>query len=179
MTKRLMLLRHAKSSWTDPGLDDRERPLNARGISAAKAIGIYLRKEKLEPELVICSPAKRTRETWRLVSEQLKSAPKLIVEEALYDFGNGGRLIDCVRASATSEASILLVGHNPSMEKLALRLANGNDALRRQIEQKYPTGALAVFEAPDGEWRDLDQKSTVLVGFTRPKDLTPKHAAAD
>src|SRR6476659_2044205 len=119
---RLMLLRHAKSSWTDPGREDRDRPLSARGIEAAPAMGAFMRKEKLVPDLVLCSPAKRARDTWKLVSETLNAAPRLLVEESIYDFGNGGRLLEALRRKCNGAKSVLLIGHNPSLERLTLRL---------------------------------------------------------
>ena len=96
---KLFLLRHAKSSWTDPGLDDLDRSLNARGLRAAAAIGRFMRQSKLMPELVLCSPARRARETWKLVAEELRTAPRVIIDEGIYDFGNGGRLLEVARPS--------------------------------------------------------------------------------
>src|SRR5215470_2655109 len=91
---RLFLLRHAKSSWTDPGVGDLDRPLNARGLRAATAMGRFMRANRLNPELVLCSPARRARETWKLVAEELRTAPRVIIDDGIYDFGNGGRLLE-------------------------------------------------------------------------------------
>src|ERR687890_227229 len=95
---RLMLLRHAKSSWADPGRDDRDRPLSPRGVRAARSMGRVMRERALIPDLVLCSPARRARDTWKLAAEELKAKPRLLIEEAIYDFGNGGRLWEAVRA---------------------------------------------------------------------------------
>jgi phosphohistidine phosphatase len=167
-----MLLRHAKSSWTDPGVDDRERPLNPRGLKAAPVMGAFMRKEGLIPELVFCSPARRARETWRLVAEQLRAAPKVIVDEAIYDFGNGGRVAEAVRQQAGKAPSVLVAGHNPSLERLAQRLASdGDEKARRRMEEKFPTGALAVIDFAISDWHDLGTAQGILVSFTRPRDL--------
>ena len=172
MTLRLMLLRHAKSSWTDPGVVDRDRPLNPRGIKAAAAMGAYMRKEALVPELVLCSPARRARETWRLVAEKLKDAPKIIVDDAIYDFGNGGRIIDAIGNTADRERSVLVTGHNPSLERLALRLSgDGDNKSRRRMEQKFPTGALAIIDFAMSSWHDLSNRTGKLIAFVRPKDI--------
>jgi len=172
MTLRLMLLRHAKSSWTDPGLDDKDRPLNARGLKAAPAMGRYMRKEGFLPDLVLCSPARRARETWKLVSEQLKTAPRLQVEDGIYDFGNGGRVLDIVRQNGGSESTVLVAGHNPSLERLALRLAGDTHGkVRKRLEQKFPTGALAVIDFDMASWNELGNKPGILVDFTRPRDI--------
>src|SRR5947209_1834046 len=172
---RLMLLRHAKSSWTDPGRDDRDRSLSVRGQKAAPAIGAFMRKEKLIPDLVLCSPARRARDTWKLVAETLKAAPKLIVDDAIYDFGNGGKLLDSLRHKGNGAKVVLLIGHNPSLERLALRLIGKGDAgLKERIAKKYPTGALAVLEFKAADWKAIKDAEGQLVSFTRPKDVLPK-----
>jgi phosphohistidine phosphatase len=171
---RLMLLRHTKSSWTDPGRDDRDRPLSARGLRAAPAMGAFMRKEKLIPDLVLCSPARRARDTWKLVAESLKGAPKLIVDDAIYDFGNGGRLLDSLRHNGNAAKAVLLVGHNPSLERLALRLiGKGDQSLKEKIAKKYPTGALTVLEFKAHDWKNVKEAEAQLISFTRPKDVMP------
>lgn len=169
---RLLLLRHAKSSWTDPGLDDHDRPLNKRGQKTAPLIGRYLREEKINPDLVLCSPARRARETWKLASAELRSAPRLLMEEGLYDFGNGGRILDTLRAKAGSAKSVLVVGHNPSIERIALRLiGKGDSKLRKRLAQKYPTGALAEISFDAKEWKEIEEGTGTLSAFVRPRDL--------
>lgn len=174
---RLLLLRHAKSSWTDPGLDDHDRPLNPRGQKAAPLIGRFMRTHKFTPDLVLCSPARRARETWKLASAELGSAPRLLMEEALYDFGNGGRILDTVRTKADNAKSVMVVGHNPSIERLAQRLIGKGDAkLRRRVADKYPTGALAVITFDVGAWGDIEDGKGTLQAFTRPRDLIKETA---
>lgn len=172
---RLLLLRHAKSSWTDPGRDDRDRPLSSRGIEAAPAMGAFMRKKELIPDLVLCSPARRARDTWKLVSEGLNAAPRLVIEEAIYDFGNGGRLLEALRHKANGAKSVLVIGHNPSLERLALRLiGKGDHSLKERIAKKYPTGALTVLEFKASDWKTIKDAEGQLVSFTRPKDVMPK-----
>jgi phosphohistidine phosphatase len=169
---RLMLLRHAKSSWTEPGLDDRQRPLSPRGEEAAPAMGKFMQRHKLLPDLVLCSPARRARDTLKLVSKSFAKMPAPSVEEAIYDFGNGGRLLETVRRRGEKFANILVVGHNPSLERLALRLVKGGDpALIRRMERKFPTGALAIIDFPVEAWRDVGEGTGKLASFTRPKDV--------
>jgi phosphohistidine phosphatase len=167
-----MLLRHAKSSWSDPSLDDRQRPLSPRGEAAAPAMGKYMKRHKLVPELVLCSPARRARETWKLLAKELPGAPAPAVEEAIYDFGNGGRLIETIRKRGGKAESVLVVGHNPSLERLALRLIKeGERDLVEAMGRKYPTGALAVIDFAAEAWWDVAEGEGRLVSFTRPKDL--------
>lgn len=169
---RLLLLRHAKSSWTDPGLDDHDRPLNARGQKSAPSVGRFMREQKLNPDLVLCSPARRARETWKLVSVELRSSPRLLMEDGLYDFGNGGRILDTVRAKADSAKTVLVIGHNPSIERLAQRLIGKGDAkLRKRLAEKYPTGALAEISFAAKEWKDVEDGKGTLASFVRPRDL--------
>ncbi|CAN5363379.1 histidine phosphatase family protein [soil metagenome] len=169
---RLMLLRHAKSSWTDPASDDRDRPLSGRGHKAAAVMGAFMRREKLIPELVLCSPARRARDTWKLASGELRAAPRTIVEDGLYDFGNGGRVLDAIRDKAEGAKSLLIVGHNPSIERLALRLVGkGTATLKDQLERKYPTGALSVIDFKTDAWKEIGDGAGRLVSFTRPRDL--------
>jgi len=169
---KLFLLRHAKSSWTDPGLDDLDRPLNARGLRAASAIGRFMRQSRLNPELVLCSPARRARETWKIVAEELRTAPRVIIDEGIYDFGNGGRLLDVARTLANGSNPLLIVGHNPSMERLATRLiGKGDPKLVKRLEQKYPTAALSIIEFPVKKWSDVAEATGELLSFTRPADL--------
>jgi len=170
---RLMLLRHAKSSWTDPGLDDHDRPLNPRGQKSAPLIGRFMFAHKLLPDLVLCSPARRARDTWKLTSTELRASPRLLMEDALYDFGNGGRILDTVRGKADSAKSVLVVGHNPSIERLAQRLIGKGDAkLRRRMAEKYPTGALAVITFETDALDKAEDGKGTLTYFTRPRDLT-------
>jgi phosphohistidine phosphatase len=168
----LMLLRHAKSSWAESGLTDIERPLAPRGKSAARSMGGYLRSHRFKPALVLCSPARRTRDTWELVLEELKEKPVFEIEQDLYDFGDGTRLLQCLRKRNDAAKSIMIVGHNPALEELAQRLiASGDEKLRSRLEKKYPTGALAVIELPGGAWQQLTENSGKLIRFVRPKDI--------
>ncbi|MFN0191184.1 MAG: SixA phosphatase family protein [Aestuariivirga sp.] len=168
--RRLLLLRHAKSSWATPGLDDRDRPLTKRGEVAAKAIGKWIAEHGLVPEQILCSPAKRTRETWKFVAQNLKQAAPVSYLEDIYDFGNGGKLIDAASNQPDTVGTLMIVGHNPSMERAAHRLSQLGDAkLIARMENKYPTAALAVIEFTSKSWSGIGQGT--LRHFVRPKDL--------
>ncbi|MFL5259294.1 MAG: SixA phosphatase family protein [Hyphomicrobiales bacterium] len=169
---RLLLLRHAKSSWSDPALEDRDRPLSERGLAAAPAMGAFMRKEKLIPDLVLCSPARRALDTWTLASNELGASPKVLVEDAVYDFGNGERVLDAVRGKGSGATAVLVVGHNPSLERLAPRLVGrGDPELRRRMAEKYPTCALAVLDFEISSWKHVKDGQALLVSFIRPKDI--------
>src|ERR1700741_2720135 len=116
--RRLLLLRHAKSSWAEPGASDHERPLNRRGQEAAPRIGAYLARHKLIPDRVLCSTARRTRETWELVAATATTAPPATFPERLY--GPTPRApIQVFRHSVPQAASLLVVGRNPGLQEVA------------------------------------------------------------
>jgi phosphohistidine phosphatase len=161
--KRLFLLRHAKSSWSDPGLADHDRPLAPRGRRAAALIGEHLRAAQSAPELVLCSSARRARETL----EHLRIAGELEVGSELYA-ASPDELLDRLRRLPEDLGAVMLIGHNPSIHELAAGLAQPGSGL---LEHKYPTGALAVL-AFTGPWASLRPQRADLVEFVRPRDLT-------
>ncbi|MCB1377039.1 MAG: histidine phosphatase family protein [Alphaproteobacteria bacterium] len=169
----LLLLRHAKSSRSDPELDDTARPLTARGREAAAAMGRRLAGMGLVPDLVLCSPARRARDTWKIAAAALGAAPRTLVRDEIYDFGNGGRLLEAIKAHGGEATTLLVVGHNPSMERLALRLAGtGDERLRQRMERKFPTAALAVICFDLASWDAIGTGNGDLQSFVRPRDLT-------
>lgn len=168
----LMLLRHAKSAWDDPALEDADRPLTPRGRRAAAAMGRMMAERGLVPEHVLCSPARRARDTWELVSAGLGAAVGMEVVPDLYDFGDGSVLLQVIRAFEGSARRLMLVGHNPSMEGLARRLATrGDRKLLARLAEKYPTAALAVISFEDGGWHETGTHPGTLTHFIRPRDL--------
>ena len=152
---RLYLLRHAKSSWKDASLDDHDRPLAPRGRKASKAIGRYLRDHDIEPELVLCSSAKRARQTLERLGPAGVDAR---IEPELYGAG-AHALLERLHAVPEDVASVMLIGHNPGMQQLAFTLAG--------LDDKFPTAALATFEC--SRWRSLERAE--LVDYVRPRDL--------
>jgi phosphohistidine phosphatase len=168
----LMILRHAKSSLADTGQADLDRPLNDRGKRSAAAVGRYMASNNLVPHLVLCSPARRTRETWGLVAGELATIPEILVAAEIYDSGDGTALMECLRHKAGAAQSVLLVGHNPSIGELAQSLiGTGRGKLRERLEKEYPTAALAVFSFDLGNWQFLAAGSGTLLRFVRPRDL--------
>jgi phosphohistidine phosphatase len=121
--KKLLLLRHAKSSWEDASLPDFDRPLNERGQRAAPLIGRFMREKKLKPDLIVCSPAKRTRETIALVLEAAGIAPPLRYDERIYE-ASVANLLEIISQLEDDKTEVMLVGHNPGFENLLERLTN-------------------------------------------------------
>jgi phosphohistidine phosphatase len=165
--KRLFLLRHAKSSWDDPGLDDRDRPLAPRGRRASELIAGHLRREGIAPSLVLCSSARRTRQTLERVIPAL-DASDVSIEDGLYGASSGG-LLERLREVPEDIESVMLVGHQPAIQELALDLA-GDGAELSRVRAKFPTAALATLLFA-GEWSELAPGSAELVAYVKPKEL--------
>jgi phosphohistidine phosphatase len=164
--KRIHLLRHAKSSWKT-GLPDHDRPLASRGRRAGKAIARHMLEQGIVPELVLCSTARRARETLERLEPALATSD-VRFEPELYG-ASTATLLDRLRAVEDTVGSVLLVGHNPGMQRLALDLARST-AAAPGIEAKFPTAALATLEFP-GAWPALAPATAELTAFVRPRDL--------
>ena len=166
--KQLFLLRHAKSSWDDSDLVDHDRPLAPRGRRAVKLIAEHLGRQGVKPALVLCSSSRRTRETLDGIVPALGDGVSVQIERELYAASEQS-LLDRLRAVEDRVESLMLIGHNPGLEQLALRLAGGGDKLA-VLSRKYPTGALATLEF-SGRWGDLRPGSAELTDFITPKQL--------
>jgi phosphohistidine phosphatase len=162
------LLRHAKSDWSDQTLPDHARPLTPRGRRDAKRIAKHLGRRGIEPTLVLCSSAERTRQTLELVRPELGGAP-VQIEDGLYAASND-ELLERLRVLPEQSASVLVIGHNPGLQELALVLATPGGT-RRRVEAKFPTAALATLAVPYATWARLAASDAVLTAFVVPKQL--------
>jgi phosphohistidine phosphatase len=170
--RTLILLRHAKSDRSGIELDDAVRPLTERGIHAARCIGHWLNTSGPTPDLVLCSPARRAKDTWEIVKAEFISPPPSTTVPEIYDFGTGDALLDVIRNHGGTAWTLMLVGHNPSIEELAARLTGSGDrALRNRLETKFPTAALAIIVFPPGNWASTSWKTGALISFICPRDL--------
>ena len=167
MARTLYLLRHAKSSWDDPALADHERPLAQRGRRDAKRIGDHLARLGVEPELVLCSSSVRTCETLELLLPAT-GASTVSFEDGLYA-ASSDELLTRVRRVPAEVASLMLIGHNPGLQDLALALASAGDELDR-VREKFPTAALATLAVPT-EWDRLAEGAATLEAYVVPKGL--------
>ncbi|HUK95667.1 MAG TPA: histidine phosphatase family protein [Gaiellaceae bacterium] len=168
MTRVLYLLRHAKSSWEDPSLPDRERPLAPRGRRDSQRIAKHLARLEIDPELVLCSDAVRTRETLELIRPALGAA-EVRLEEGLYA-ASSDELLERIRLVPETVTSVMLIGHNPGMQALALLLVSRGAELER-LEAKFPTAALATLVFPKTTWNDIAPADATLAGYVVPKQL--------
>ncbi|WP_321395679.1 histidine phosphatase family protein [Emcibacter sp.] len=169
--KRLLLLRHAKSSHDDPGLSDIERPLNTRGVMAAHMMGRYLQEQDLVPDYILCSPAVRTRQTLKNLKQHLDQKVPVCYPDGLY-LAQPSMVLDMIRGVDNKYDTLLLIGHNPTINLLAHDLNDGkNREDHRRLIEKYPTGALSVLNFKLDSWQDMDRKTARLERFICPKDL--------
>lgn len=160
--KTLYLLRHAKSSWKDSGLQDFDRPLGGRGREAAPLVGRFIRKKKLKIDLMISSPAARARQTAALVKESAGLTAELLFDERIYE-ADAARLLEVVTQAAESADSLMLVGHNPGMEELLTHLTGEGRAM--------PTAALACVALDVEKWGKARAQAGRLEWLVRPKEL--------
>lgn len=174
--KTLYLLRHAKSSWGDPGLADHERRLTARGQAAAELMGRHLAGRKPLPAAILASTARRVAETLEILmpAAGLNSLP-VAHDRGLY-LAEPPALLGRLRQAPADADSLLMVGHNPGLHEFALQLAGEVTAATRpardRLREAYPTCALAVIAFPlADDWRDIGWSDGRLEDFVTPKSL--------
>ncbi len=162
-------MRHAKSSWDDPGLDDFDRPLGARGRTAASRMGAYIADKGPIPELVVCSAARRARETWKLMGKSIGGEVRSTSTEGLY-MASSGELLRTIHRISDGIGRLLVIAHNPGIQELAIRLETGGGHARSgEMRAKFPTAALAVLSVDTRSWSDVAYGRARLVDFVRPR----------
>lgn len=169
--KRLYFLRHAKSDWKNPGLSDHERPLNGRGKRACSKMAKVFTSLNINPDIVLCSTAARTRETACRVMKAGTLEWNIRYEGTLYG-ASADNILSHIRALPDEYTSVLIIGHNPGTEDLVkgLTLSEENDGMLARLSWKYPTGALACLEFQVDNFADITLKSGNLTRFIKPKD---------
>jgi len=166
--KRLHVLRHAKSSWDDPALADRDRPLASRGRKAAKLMARWAEAHELRVDLVVCSPALRATQTLERVVGSLGS-PEVVVDEGVYHAW-AEQLLTRVREIPADVGEAMLVGHNPGLHELCLLLAHPGGE-RERVEGNLPTGALATLELDVHDWAAASVGCAELTRLVLPREL--------
>lgn len=173
---QLLLLRHAKSSWDDASLPDRERPLNKRGRRSAAAVREAMHSLGLAPDVILVSPSRRTRETLAAL-EPWDETPVVETVEGLY-LATAAQLLGVVRDVGETVRSLMLIGHNPGMHEFGVSLAGKSspDEAAHRLADGFPTGALAEF-AVATPWRQIGAGGGQLVRFLTPRELRDGEAA--
>lgn len=170
--KTIYLLRHFKSSWEDKRLKDFDRPLSKRGRQAAELMAGHLARNGIDPAQILCSSSRRTRESLERMHPLFGADVPTRFEKGIYD-AKASKLLRKLRRLGDAD-SVMIIGHSPGMEKLAVLLAgSGDKAVRARLARKwkYPTGALTVLTADVENWSELEARCARLVNFVRPKDL--------
>ena len=162
-TRRLIVLRHAKSDWPED-VPDHDRPLAKRGRKDAPAVGRWLRANGYLPDTVICSTSRRTRETWELVAGKLGATPAVTFEPRAYA-ASALTLLYLARELPADCRAALLIGHNPGVSDLASSLAGTSRG-----KLSFPTAGVAVLDH-DGAWADLAPDGARLAAFAIPADM--------
>ena len=169
--KKVIVLRHAKSSWSDPSLEDHDRPLNARGRQTALIIAEWLAHQKHRPDTILCSSSRRTQETVERMRKIDQKLPDPVVEPGLYH-ASPGTMLDRMRALPPDCATVMLVGHQPGLGSLIRRLSDGREKRRcRRAYEHFPTAAAAVLEIDIADWSELDAETARFVDFAKPREL--------
>ncbi len=171
VSKRLILLRHAKSAWEDQDIADFDRPLSSRGRKAAPLVGAYLARAGYLPELILCSSALRAAETLDLVVAGWPTQPTVRKQKSLY-LAMPREMLKRVQAAGGTLGSVMLVGHNPGIADLANWLCHDGDPdSRAALSRKFPTGAIAVIDFDVEDWREVDADTGRLVAFMTPRQV--------
>jgi phosphohistidine phosphatase len=170
--KTLTLFRHGKSGWDSPVSRDFDRPINARGQRGSRLMGAYAKQEGIVFDHILSSPAVRCTETLDAFWEGYGQILHPNWDRRVY-LASGDSLFDVIHDLEDGDNAVLVCGHNPGIEELALMLTPDvrTDALREEIEEKYPTASIAEIAFDVAHWKDVKEASGKLTRFVRPRDL--------
>jgi phosphohistidine phosphatase len=169
--KRLCLMRHAKSDWSDPSGDDYNRPLNARGERAAEFMAGYIVTSPYVPDAILCSTAKRAMQTLAPLAKRLGKSVPITYRDELYH-AMPDVMLDEIHAAPQKASTLLVVAHNPGLVLLAMALADDPDAeVALRVANGVPTGGFIVFDFDCDAWREIGEGDGKTVFFGRPRDL--------
>jgi len=164
MTLRLILSRHAKSSWDDQSIDDHDRPLNKRGRAGAEEMGVWLAQHDFVPDLVLCSTSARTCETWEIMAKAMPGTAELRKDRALYLASPEALL---AKLNAVKDAqTVMIIGHNPGIGLFAAALAAR--APQHPRFTHYPTAATTVMQFGEADWSKVNWNGGDVLGFEVP-----------
>ncbi|PLY04611.1 MAG: phosphohistidine phosphatase [Arcobacter sp.] len=158
--KKLYLIRHAKSDWSNPSLDDFDRPLNKRGKNNAPFMGNILHKKGICPDLIVSSPAYRARTTATKIAKKVRYHEEIIFNEYLYE-ASLKTMLEILNFIDDSYDSVFIIGHNPALNLLAFYLIDFNDNI--------PTTGIIEIEFSCNSWREAKKSNAKFVSFEYPK----------
>lgn len=162
--KKVYIIRHAKSSWSDLSLDDFDRPLKKRGKEDIKVISKWLKKRGIKPDIVISSPAKRAKKTLKTLEEILNIDKDVIkFDKGIYE-AHVQYLVDMLSKLDDRYGSVFIIGHNPSLNELAEHLSD-------TIITNIPTSGVVAIELDIDKWNEIKNKKGKILFFIYPKKL--------
>ena len=169
--KRIVLIRHAKSSYDEDDQPDLERPLNQRGRVTAPVVAAWLEEHGFVPDFVWLSPAERSKQTWERMASLLAPKAKTEAHDAIY-MADPRTLLEVLKITPEKAKTVALIGHQPGLSSAVRKLANGKEkeTLSRAYT-KFPTAAAAVLEADVKSWGKLAFNEAVFRRFVVPKEL--------
>jgi phosphohistidine phosphatase len=170
LLKTVLLFRHAKSSRDDPEAADFDRPLSKRGRRDGPRMGKWMHEAGMEPDLVLCSDARRARETWNGVSQTLRSAAPVLFERGLY-LASAKVVLNRLRRLTGNVNSVLVIGHNPGLEEAAQALSDHNGEPFERLRRKFPTAGLARLDFKIDDWSKLEPGTGRLSLMVTPADV--------
>lgn len=165
MERTLLLMRHAKSDWSDDSLKDIQRPLNSRGRKDAPMMGTFIKGILESPDKIICSNAVRARKTAELVAGSCNYKRDIVVEPSLYD-STPGKYIQSINKVPDEVKTLLVVGHNPTVEQLMSALCSGRP---NEVSLRMPTASIVSFIIEDRNWNEIELGMCELKWFVTPK----------
>ena len=169
--RRLLLLRHAKAERLQSGGRDHDRVLTERGRADAKKLGLYLARHAFVPDRAVVSSAARTRETWALLATAFGKAPPVSFEESIYE-ATPQAILQGIKDTGAKTGTLLVIGHNPSLQELAAMLiASGDIDARERLGEDFPTSALAVISFASDDWSEVHPRGGRLEHFITPRWL--------
>jgi len=169
--RRLLLLRHAKAESSQPGGRDHDRVLAERGRADSRKLGAYLARHAFAPDRALVSPSARTRQTWELVAAAFGKPPPVTFDERIYD-ASPQTLLEAIKETRPEIGTLLVIGHNPSMQELAAMLvASGDIDARERLGEDFPTSALAAISFVANDWSGVHARGGRLEHFLTPRWL--------
>lgn len=163
--KRLIIARHAKSSWDFPELDDYERPLNKRGKRDAPVMGRRLAQRKVKPESMITSPAKRAADTAKLIANEISFSLQKLKKDPSFYHASNRNMIGALHCISNDVKTLMIFGHNPGLTELT-NFLSGEDIYN------IPTCGIAEIEFDISSWDEIEKNTGKLVSFDYPKKLS-------
>ncbi len=163
------MIRHAKSSWDDPSQRDIDRPLNARGKKQSRQLGTFMEEQQIAPDRILCSPAKRARQTLKQIGKNWQCDAETVIENRLY-LASVNTIRSLLEEYGKAHPHLLIIGHNPGLHMLAQKLAiRGTETDLDLLREKYPTATLCTIRVKTDCWKKIGKAGSKLIYLATPR----------